>query len=74
MIRTQISLPKGEYETAKREAKALGISLAEYFRRALLHALPIQKGNPWMRYAGFIESSDTRSSRSIDEVVYGSKS
>jgi hypothetical protein len=27
---------------------------------------------PWMRYAGFVESGDPHSSRSTDEVVYGS--
>jgi len=27
---------------------------------------------PWMRYAGFVESGDMRSSQSIDDVVYRS--
>ncbi len=35
MIRTQISLSVEEYEAAKREARRLGISLAELLRRSL---------------------------------------
>lgn len=30
MIRTQVSLDEREYELAKREAKALGVSVAEF--------------------------------------------
>jgi hypothetical protein len=73
MIRTQISLDKREYALAKREAKALGISVAELMRRALRQSLPSSKDAPWMRYAGLVESGDPRSSQNIDEVVYGSK-
>ncbi len=73
MIRTQISLSEEEYEAAKREAKRLGISLAELMRRALRPLLPADESKPWMRYAGFIESGDPRSSRNIDDVVYGEK-
>jgi hypothetical protein len=73
MIRTQISLDEQEYASAKKEAAALGISVAELVRRAVRQALPPPGNAPWMRYAGFVESGDTRSSRSIDEIVYGAK-
>ena len=73
MIRTQISLDAREYELVKAEAKALGISVAEFVRRAIRHGLPTRNEAPWMRYAGLVESGNPRSSRSVDEVVYGSK-
>ena len=66
MIRTQISLPEAEYEAAKREARRLGISLAELFRRYLRSALPVDETRPWMRFAGMVESGDMESSRHID--------
>ena len=73
MIRTQISLPEEEYKAAKREAKRLGISLAELLRRSLRHVLPADENKPWMSYAGMIETGDPRSSQRIDELVYGQK-
>lgn len=73
MIRTQISLDAKEYELVKDEAKALGISVAEFVRRAIRHGLPSRSAAPWMRYAGFVESGNSRSSQTVDEVVYGSK-
>ena len=73
MIRTQISLSQDDYLAAKREASRLGLSLAEYFRRALRSALPVDETNPWMRYAGMVETGDPESSRNIDDVVYGHK-
>jgi hypothetical protein len=73
MIRTQISLAKADYDAAKAEAARLGISLAEFFRRALRSALPADDSQPWMRYAGMVESGDPDSSRSIDDIVYGQK-
>ena len=73
MIRTQISLPDKEYESAKREARKLGISLAELFRRALRSVLRLDESKPWMRYAGMVESGDPKSSQSVDDVVYGQK-
>jgi hypothetical protein len=73
MIRTQISLGEQEYALVKKEAAALGISIAELVRRALRQALPKNDKAPWMRYAGLIESGDPKSSQSIDEIVYGSK-
>jgi hypothetical protein len=73
MIRTQISLSKEEYDAAKREARRLGISLAELLRRSLRNVLPVDDAKPWMRYAGMVESGDPDSSQRIDEVVYGHK-
>ena len=40
MNRTQISLDGEEYDRAKREAKARGISIAEFVRRAVRDAIP----------------------------------
>lgn len=73
MVRTQISLPKAEYRLAKKEAKKLGVSLAEFFRRSLSLVLPVKTDKPWMRHIGFVESGDPHSSRHIDEVIYGHK-
>ena len=73
MIRTQVSLDYQEYQLVKDEAKASGISVAEFVRRAIRHALPPHGQAPWMRYAGFVESGNPRSSQTIDEIVYGSK-
>jgi hypothetical protein len=73
MIRTQISLDEEEYALAKKEAEALGISVAELVRRAVRQALPPPGNAPWMRFAGFVESGDSQSSQSIDEILYGSK-
>lgn len=73
MIRTQVSLDPEEYELAKREARVLGVSVAEFVRRAVRDKLPAKGSAPWMRYAGFIESGDPHSSQSIDDVIYGAK-
>ena len=73
MIRTQVSLDEREYALAKKQAKALGISVAELVRRAIRDTLPPTGSAAWMRYAGLVESGDPRSSQSIDEIVYGSK-
>jgi hypothetical protein len=73
MIRTQISLDEKEYVLAKKEAKSLGISVAELMRRALRDKLPAKSEAPWMRYVGFVESGDRNSSRRVDEIVYGVK-
>lgn len=73
MVRTQISLTEREYSCAKREAKRLGISLAEMLRRSLRDLLPADASKPWMRYAGMIETGKPDSSRRVDEVVYGFK-
>ena len=73
MIRTQISMTAEEMRAARREAKRLGISLAELLRRSLRALLPPDVSKPWMRYAGFIESGDSASSGRIDDVIYGQK-
>jgi hypothetical protein len=73
MIRTQISLSSGEYAAAKVEAERLGISLAELLRRSLRTLIPVDDSKPWMRYAGIIESGNSRSSATVDEIVYGQK-
>ncbi len=73
MIRTQISLEEVEFRLVKQEASALGISTAEFVRRALRQMLPAKEGAPWMRYAGLVESGDERSSKKLDDLVYGSK-
>ena len=73
MIRTQISLDEQEYRLAKKEAASLGISVAEFVRRAIRELLPPEGPGPWMRFAGMIESGNRRSSQSIDELIYGRK-
>ena len=73
MIRTQVSLSGPEYHAAKREARRLGISLAELLRRSIRTLLPADNSKPWMKYAGMIETGDPRASQKIDDVVYGQK-
>ena len=73
MIRTQVSLDEHEYELAKAEAKSLGISVAEFVRRAVREALPFRGEGRWMKFAGLVETGNPRSSQSIDEIVYGQK-
>ena len=73
MIRTQVSLDEHDYALAKNEARALGIPVAEFVRRAIRQALPPSGKAPWMRYAGMVETGDSRSSQSVDEIVYGRK-
>jgi hypothetical protein len=69
MVRIQIRLPQENLDAAKREAARLGISLAEFGRRALRSALPAEPSQPWMRYAGMVESGEPASSRHIDDVL-----
>jgi len=73
MIRTQVSLDEGEYRLAKQRARELGVSVAEFVRRAIREALPAHGEAPWMKYAGMVESGDRRSSQRLDELVYGEK-
>ena len=78
MIRTQVSLDKHDYDLARKEAAAEGISIAEFVRRAIRLSLAVQANAassdaPWMRYAGFVATGDRDSSKNIDDVVYGSK-
>jgi hypothetical protein len=71
VVRTRISLDEEEYERAKNEARLMGISIAEFVRRAVRQALPPPTEKPWMKYAGMVESGDPDSSQHIDEVIYG---
>ena len=73
MTRIQISLDAREYELVKTEAKALGISVAEFVRRAIRQSLLADNEAPWMRYAGLVDSGNPHSSQAVDEMVYGSK-
>ncbi len=73
MIRTQVSLPKEDYESVKKEAERQGISISALLRKALRSILPRKEKKPWMRYAGIVASGDPASSRKIDEIVYGDK-
>jgi hypothetical protein len=73
MIRTQISLDEREYATAKEQARSLGISVAEFVRRAIREALPPQGDGPWMKFAGLVETGNSRSSQGVDQIVYGQK-
>lgn len=73
MIRTQISLSPLEYRLAKKEAQRQGISLAELLRRSLRHLLQPQNDKPWMTYCGLVESGNSQSSLTVDELVYGRK-
>ncbi len=73
MVRMQVRLDETEYELIKKEAETLGISMAEFVRRAVRRMLSANESKPWMRYAGFVGSDDARSSRSIDDIVYSGK-
>ncbi len=73
MVQMQVSLDDEEFRMAERESAALGISVSEFIRRAVLRSLPSPREGAWMKYAGFVSSGDTESSRSIDAVVYGEK-
>lgn len=73
MIRTQVSFDKEEYILAKKAAKAQGVSVAYFLRLALRDKLPASESAPWMRYAGMVESGNSQSSQTIDDIVYGSK-
>ena len=41
VIRTQISLDERNYVLAKKQARVMGISVAEFVRRAVREALPV---------------------------------
>jgi hypothetical protein len=73
MPRIQVSLDEQDYKFAKKEATAMGISVAEYVRRAIQSVLPTSGQPSWMRYAGLVESGNPQSSQSIDEIVYGNE-
>ena len=66
-------MKQDEYRAAKREASRLGISIAELMRRSLRSVLPTDSDKPWMKYAGMVETGDTTSSSTVDEIVNGQK-
>jgi hypothetical protein len=68
MTRTRISLDAKDYEQVKAEARVLGITVAEFIRRAIRHRLGWTIEAPWMKYAGFVKSGNPRSSQSVDEL------
>jgi hypothetical protein len=49
MIRTQIGFDEQEYALAKKQTKALGVSLAEFVRQATRNALSQSTKARWMR-------------------------
>ena len=72
MVRTQISFDESLYREAKKAAKQRGVSLAELCRLGLRTVLSAaSKEHRWDSYLGVFESTDPRTSESIDEVVYG---
>jgi hypothetical protein len=75
MIRTQISLDEQSYREAKTEARRQGISLAEFLRRAVALSLRHRRApaQPWMTYAGALQSGDRSASQTVDDVVYGKR-
>ena len=73
MTRLTIRLHAEEYVLVKKEAKTLGISLAEFVRRAVLDKLRFSNQAPWMRYAGMVATGESKSTLSIDAIVYSSK-
>jgi hypothetical protein len=72
MIRTQVSLEPEDYQAAKEEARRLGVSVAEFVRRAVARSLGDRRRakRPWMRHAGIVASGDPDSSSRVNEVVY----
>jgi hypothetical protein len=46
MIRTHVSLDPKEYELVRKEARALGVSIAEFVRRAVRDKLPVAGDAP----------------------------
>ena len=71
MRRVHISIDEREYRLAKKEARRLGVSFAEFARRAVRQALAPAVERPWMKFLGMVESGEPESSQSIDEIVYG---
>jgi hypothetical protein len=69
--RTQISFDELEYAAVEQAAGSLGLSVAEFVRRAVRESLRRGETRPWMTYAGMVQTGNSRSSQLIDEVVYG---
>lgn len=70
IISTEVSLEEAEYELVEAQAAALGISVAEFIRRAIREMLPAREKEPWMRVCG---SGNPRSSQDIDDLAHGTK-
>ncbi len=74
MIRTQVSFDVELYREARREARRLHVSFAEYCRRVLTQALAGKRRvgkRPWLRYSGALASGDPNASQSIHVVLPG---
>ncbi len=74
MIRTQVSFDARLYREARKEARRLGISFAEFCRRAIARAVTTtasKSKKPWLRLSGSLASGDPDASRLVDDVVYG---
>jgi hypothetical protein len=72
-MRYHSNADEAEYQLAKKEN---GCSVSPHRNLCLapfVQSLPAAGKAPWMRYAGFVESGDPASSRSVDDVVYGAK-
>jgi hypothetical protein len=69
MIRAPISRDEHAYRVAKKQARKLGVSFAEFVRKAL----PKPGQGPWMKYAGLVETGSPLSSQSIDGIIYGQR-
>ena len=63
----------GRVEAVQDEAHRLGISIAEFVRRAVKDKLEVDLSRPWMRFAGLVESGDPEPDSSADDSVYGPK-
>ena len=48
-------------------------ALSELLRRAIGEILLPCRRRPWMKFAGFVQTPDFASSRSVDELVYGQR-
>ena len=71
MVHLQVSLTRQEHAVVKAQAKTLGISVTEVVSRAIRDANFSAIETPWMKFAGFVETSS--SGRTIDDVVYFQK-
>jgi hypothetical protein len=66
MIRMQIGLDRREYDLARMQAAALGISVAELIRRAVRQTLPAPGEAEWAKYSGFAAGADMHSGQSVE--------
>lgn len=73
MIRTQISLTKDDYETAKQIAEEQGISLAQVLRNAFRESVQTRTAaeHPMLKFAGALKGTNPNDSVEHDEIIYG---